>query len=115
MHNFNPMREKTKTITIRVTEAEYEALDTLARSHRKPITTYVTQNIRAYLRQGEPINETISADILNEITETKRGVKQLHRAFIELTKKLYPYPDNDVPGGEDESLELVREPLVGNE
>lgn len=109
------MREKTKTITIRVTEAEYQALDTLARSHRKPITTYVTQNIRAYLRQAEPGKETVSDDILNEITETKRGVKQLHQAFIELTKKLSPFPDNDVPEGENEPLELVSEPLAGNE
>jgi len=108
------MREKTRTITIRVTEAEYEALDTLARAHRKPITTYVTQSIRASLRHPEPSTNSLSDDLLHELTETRKGVHQLHQAFQELTKKLPLFLDNDVPASEDESSELTTERLLGN-
>lgn len=108
------MREKTRTITIRVTEAEYEALETLARAHRKPITTYVTQSIRASLRQGDPAENSLSADLLQEITATRRGVHELQRSFQDFIHKFPFIPDIDVPDSDDGPSESTNQPLVEN-
>ena len=94
------MRQATKTVTIRLPLAEAEALERLARAHKKPVTTYTTELIRVFLRENEPEKKKReTSEILKELKTLRSAIYRQHEGLCYGLEKtlthLQAFPDEE--------------------
>jgi predicted DNA-binding protein len=82
------VRAKPKGIHIKLTEEEFNALQELARSQRKSVTTYVAETIRSHINEIDYEDKPTKDDLFALQKETREAVRKLHEGLCYVSEKL---------------------------